>query len=83
MNGPDKNVGTDWRLKWPDPAKLAGRTARHTGTRRFIHIHSASETGGAYVSRCTGPGVGLKLKQRQISLEKLARLYNLIPEGRT
>ncbi len=76
MNGPKENLSADWRAKYPDPPALAGRWVRHVRTREFAYISDANEK---KVELMDGPNRG---KPRTLTLEQLAKHFNLVPEGR-
>jgi hypothetical protein len=79
MNHPSRNLSADWRLKWPEPEKLLGRTARHIRSRRFYRIAMVTNDNEEVELVHEDNG---KITTHVITLEALARNYNIIPENR-
>lgn len=77
MNGPSKNLSSDWRAKWPEPEKLEGSTARHVETRKFYYIESIDwKLERANLVDSAGE------RNHKVTLEQLATYYNIVPEDR-
>ena len=79
MNHPKGNPSIDWKLKWPEPEKLMGRTARHIGSRLFYKIQTVmADSEEVELVLETGDRFTVLV----IRLEALAANYNIVPEDR-
>lgn len=79
MNHPKGNLSADWRLKWPEPEKLLGRTARHVSTREFHRITMVTTVGDVELVKDYGTAHPVT---HMTTLEQLATNYNIVPEDR-